>query len=70
MCLYDLQKAFDSVENPVLITGETFLCQDKWQVVETHAESWYDEGSCQFKLASYMLMISELVRSPLKYGCF
>ena len=48
MCLYDLQKAFDSVEFPVLldrlysigVSGKT------WRIIK----NWYDSGSCCVKL--------------------
>ena len=48
MCLYDLQKAFDSVEFPVLldrlysigVSGKT------WRIIK----NWYDGGSCCVKL--------------------
>ena len=48
MCLYDLQKAFDSVEFPVLldrlfsigVNGKT------WRIIK----NWYEGGSCCVKL--------------------
>ena len=48
MCLYDLQKAFDSVEFPVLldrlfsigVNGKT------WRIIK----DWYEGGSCRVKL--------------------
>ena len=48
MCLYDLQKAFDSVEFPVMldrlysigVSGKT------WRIIK----NWYDGGSCCVKL--------------------
>ena len=48
MCLYDLQKAFDSVEYPVLLEKlyDVGVNGKMWRLLK----SWYEEGSCQVKL--------------------
>ena len=49
ICLYDLQKAFDSVEYPVLLGKffDTRVIGKMWRLLK----SWYEGGSCQVKLA-------------------
>ena len=58
MCLYDLQRAFDSVEYPVLLEKlfEAGVNGKMWRLLK----SWYDGGSCQVKFggklsASFLL---------------
>lgn len=48
MCLYDLQKAFDSVEYPVLLEKlyNVGVNGKMWRLLK----SWYEGGSCQVKL--------------------
>ena len=48
MCLYDLQKAFDSVEYPVLLDRlyEIGVNGKMWRLVK----NWYEGGSCKVKL--------------------
>ncbi len=48
MCLYDLQKAFDSVEYPVLLDKlyEVGVNGKMWRLLK----SWYDGGSCCVKV--------------------
>ena len=48
MCLYDLQKAFDSVEYPVLLEKlyNAGVNGKMWRLLK----SWYTRGSCQVKL--------------------
>ena len=47
MCLYDLQKAFDSVEYPVLLEKLYDGVNGKmWRLLK----SWYKGGSCQVKV--------------------
>ena len=48
MCLYDLQKAFDSVEYPVLLEKlyDVGVNGKMWRLLK----SWYEGGSCQVKL--------------------
>ena len=48
MCLYDLQKAFDSVEYPVLLEKlyDVGVKGKMWRLLE----SWYKGGSCQVKV--------------------
>ena len=48
MCLYDLQKAFDSVEYPVLLQKlfDAGVNGKLWRLLK----SWYEGGSCQVKL--------------------
>ena len=63
MCLYDLQKAFDSVEYPVLleklydvgVNGKMLL------------KSWYEGGSCQVKVDG-RLSDSHYVERGVKQG--
>ena len=45
MCLYDLQKAFDSVEYPVLLEKlyDVGVNGKMWRLLK----SWYEGGSCQ-----------------------
>ena len=45
MCLYDLQKAFDSVEFPVLL-DHLFSIGKTWRIIN----SWYEGGSCCVKV--------------------
>ena len=48
MCLYDLEKAFDSVEYPVLLQKlfDASVNGKLWRLLK----SWYEGGSCQVKL--------------------
>ena len=48
MCLYDLQKAFDSVEYPVLLEKlfDAGVNGKMWRLLK----SWYEDGFCQVKL--------------------
>ena len=48
MCPYDLQKAFHSVEYPVLLQKlfDAGVNGKMWRLLK----SWYEEGSCQVKL--------------------
>ena len=48
MCLYDLQKAFDSVEYPVLLEKlyDVGVNGKMWRLLK----SWYKGGSCQVKV--------------------
>ena len=48
MCLYDLQKAFDSVEYPVLLEKlyEVGVNGKMWRLLK----SWYEGGSCRVKI--------------------
>ena len=48
MCLYDLQKAFDSVEYPVLLEKlyDVGMNGKMWRLLK----SWYKGGSCQVKV--------------------
>ena len=48
MCLYDLQKAFDSVEYPVLLQKlfDAGVNGKMWRLLK----SWYEGGSCQARL--------------------
>ena len=48
MCLYDLQKAFDSVEYPVLLEKlyDVGVNGKMWRLLS----SWYEGGSCQVKV--------------------
>ena len=45
MCLYDLQKAFDSVEYPVQLF-DAGVNGKMWRLLK----SWYEGGSCQARL--------------------
>ena len=45
MCLYDLQKAFGSVEFPVLL-DHLFSIEKTWRIIK----SWYEGGSCCVKV--------------------
>ena len=47
MCLYDLQKAFDSVEYPVLLE-KLFDAGKMWRLLK----NWYESCSCHVKLDS------------------
>ena len=53
MCLYDLQKAFDSVEYPVLLENlyDVGVNGKMWRLLK----SWYEGGSCQVKLDGRLL---------------
>ena len=50
MCLYDLQKAFDSVEYPVLLVKlfDAGVNGKMWRLLK----NWYKSCSCQVKLDS------------------
>ncbi len=65
MCLYDLQKAFDSVEYPVLLERlyDTGVNGKMWRLLS----SWYDGGLCRVRIDS---MVSErfLVERGVKQG--
>ena len=52
MCLYDLQKAFDSVEYPVLLEKlyKVGVNGKMWRLLN----SWYNGGSCQVKVDGRM----------------
>jgi len=65
MCLYDLQKAFDSVEYPVLLEKlfHAGVHGKMWRLLR----SWYDGGSCQVKLDG-MLSHSFPVERGVKQG--
>jgi len=75
MCLYDLQKAFDSIEYPVLLKrlydlGVNGKC---WRIIK----SWYENASCKVKLDEGVFSESYPVEeesnkaqcSPLLYFC-
>ena len=55
MCLYDLQKAFDSVEYPVLLEKlfDVGVNGTMWRLLK----SWYDRGSCKVRIDG---MLSEI----------
>ena len=65
MCLYDLQKAFDSVEYPVLLEKlyNAGVNGKMWRLLK----SWYTGGSCQVKLDG-MLSQSFHVKRGVKQG--
>ena len=65
MCLYDLQKAFDSVEYPMLleILYNAGVNGKMWRL----RKSWYTGGSCQVKLDG-MLSQSFHVKRGVKQG--
>ncbi len=46
MCLYDLQKALDSVEYPVLLENLFGVNGKAWRLIW----SWYQGASCQVKV--------------------
>ena len=48
MCLYDLQKAFDSVEFPVLLSRlhEAGVSGKTWRILK----DWYEGGKCKVKV--------------------
>ena len=75
MCLYDLQKAFDSIEYPVLLKrlydlGVNGKC---WRIIK----SWYENASCKVKwmMESFLSAIplkeeyNRALCSPLSYFC-
>ena len=65
MCLYDLQKAFDSVEYPVILERlyDAGVNGKMWRLLK----SWYTGGSCQVKLDG-MLSQSFHVERGVKQG--
>ena len=67
MCLYDLQKAFDSVEYPVLLKRlfDAGINGKMWRLLK----SWYDGGSCQVKLNSTLSSCYSIKRG-VKQGSF
>ena len=44
--MYDLQKAFDSVEYPVHKVFDADINGNMWRLLK----DWYEDGSCQVKL--------------------
>ena len=65
MCLYDLQKAFDSVEYPVLLEKlfDAGVNGKMWKLLK----SWYEGGLCQVKLDG-RLSASYQVERVVKQG--
>ena len=65
MCLYNLQKAFDSVEYPVLLEKlfDAGVNGKMWRLLK----SWYEGGSCQVKLDG-RLSVSYPVERGVKQG--
>ena len=65
VCLYDLQKAFDSLEYPVLLEKlyNVGVNGKMWRLLK----SWYTGGSCQVKLDG-MLSQSFHVKKGVKQG--
>ena len=51
MCLYDLQKAFDSVEYPVLLKRlfEAGVNGKTWRLLR----NWYEGARCQVRLNAW-----------------
>ena len=66
MCLYDLQKAFDSVEYPVLLERlyEVGVSGKCWRLLK----SWYEGATCQVKVGEGMLSEPYPVRRGVKQG--
>ena len=65
MCLYDLQKAFDSVEYPVLLEKlyDVGVNGKMWRLLK----SWYEGGSCRVKVDG-VLSASFVVERGVKQG--
>ena len=65
MCLYDLQKALDSVEYPVLLEKlfDVGVNGKMWRLLK----SWYDGGSCRVKMDG-MLPENFMVKRGVKQG--
>ena len=65
MCLYDLQKAFDSVEYPVLLEKlfDVGVNGKMWRLLK----SWYDGGSCRVRMDG-MLSENFQVKRGVKQG--
>ena len=66
MCLYDLHKAFDSIEYPVLLKrlydlGVNGKC---WRIIR----SWYENASCKVKLEEGVLSESYSIGRGVKQG--
>ena len=66
MCLYDLQKAFDSVEYPVLLqklyeVGVNGKC---WRLLK----NWYEGATCRVKMDSSELTESYPIQRGVKQG--
>ena len=66
MCLYDLQKVFDSIEYPVLLNrlydlGVNGKC---WRIIK----SWYENASCKVKLDEGVFSESYPVERGVKQG--
>ena len=67
MCLYDLQKAFDSMEYPVLLKRLYDLGVNRkcWRIIK----SWYKNSSCKVKLDEGVFSESYPVERGVKAQC-
>ena len=63
MCLYDLQKAFDSIEYPILLR-RLYDIGVSWRIIK----SWYENVSCKVKLDDGVLSRSYPVERGVKQG--
>ena len=66
MCLYDLQKAFDSLEYPVMLERlyEVGANGKRWRLMK----SWYVGATCQVKVDDGLLSEPYLIQRCVKQG--